>query len=169
MEEIGPLQLIVIDFDGALLPQLVHTQLDDLRRRGLMRLADSVVAAKGNDGELITLDTLDAPRGDPLWSGVLAHALFGKPGQYRWPPNALPSRGRQSAPPPELGVTEEQLLEIADLIPTNSRALILLIEHVWEADLNMAATEAQGHVLANCWIAPTMLAQMIERNRPLLK
>lgn len=169
MDAIGPLQLIVIDFDSALLPQLVHAQLDDLRRRGLVRLVDSVVAAKGNDGELIILDTLDAPRGDPLWSGVLAHALFGKPGQKRLPVDTPSARNRQSARPPELGVTEEQLLEIADLIPTNSRALILLIEHVWEADLDMAATEAQGHVLASCWIAPTLLAQMIDRDRPLLK
>jgi uncharacterized membrane protein len=169
MNGIGPLQLIVIDFDSALLPPLVHAQLDDLRRRGLMRLVDSVVAAKGNDGELIILDTLDAPRGDPLWSGVLAHALFGKPGQKRWSASTLQSRDRQSLRQAELGVTEEQLLDIADLIPTNSRALILLIEHLWEADLDMAAAEAQGHVLASCWIAPTMLAQMIERDRPLLK
>lgn len=169
MDDIGPLQLIVIDFESALLPPLVHAQLDDLRRRGLVRLVDSLVAAKGNDGELIILDTLDAPRGDPLWSGVLAHALFGEQGHARWRARSLQSRDWPSGRSPELGVSEEQLLEIADLIPANSRALILLIEHVWEADLDMAATEAQGHVLANCWIAPTMLAQMIDRDRPLLK
>lgn len=168
MDGIGPLQLIVIDFESAVLPPLVHAQIDDLRRRGLMRLVDSVVTAKGNDDELIILDTLDAPRGDPLWSGVLAQSFFGISGRKDWAVQPLPTRDRSGRQAPELGVTEEQLLEIADLIPTNSRALILLIEHIWATDLDMAATEAHGRVLASCWIAPGLLVQMLKRGRPLL-
>jgi uncharacterized membrane protein len=169
MDGMGPLQLVVIDFRSAVLPPLVHAQIDELRRRGLMRLVDSVVAVKGNEGELIMLDTLDAPRGDPLWNGVLAQALFGAPARDELAAQPPPARGLQSRRPPEMGVTEAQLLEIADLIPTGSRALILLLEHVWATDLNIAANEAEGHVVANCWIAPDLLRQMLKRERPLLK
>jgi len=169
MDEIGPLQLIVIDFDSAVLPPLVHGQIDELRRRGLIRLLDSVVTVKGNEDDLIILDTLDAPRGEPLWSGLLAQALFGTPSNKNWTNKALGARSREMRQPPELSVSEEQLLEIADLIPANSRALILLIEHIWAAELDIAATEGQGYVVANCWIAPSMLGQMLRRERPLLK
>lgn len=161
MDGIGPLQLIVIDFHSAVLPPLVHAQLDDLRRRGLMRLVDSVVTVKDDGGALIILDTLDAPRGDPIWNGVLARSIFGSNVSSAWNDESMPNRDLPVRRPPELGVTEEQLLEVADLIPTNSHALILLIEHLWTAELDMTATEAQGHVLANCWISPSLLSQML--------
>lgn len=169
MDTMGPLQLVVINFNSAVLPTLAHAQVDYLRRRGLIGLVDSIVTMKGNDGELIILDTLDAPRGDPRWSGVLGKALFGVSNQ--------PIRTTQSFREPEysstrhadLSVSEEQLLEIADLIPINSRALILLIEHLWATELDIAAAEAHGHVLANCWIAPALLSQMLKREQPLFK
>lgn len=169
MDHIGPLQFIVIDFHSAVLPPLVHAQIDDLRRRGLVRLVDSVVASKRDGGDLVILDTLDAPRGDPIWSGVLARSLFGSKIQSDREPDSMPVSGWQVRQIPELGVTEEQLLEVADRIPTNAHALILLIEHVWTAELDMAATEARGHVLANCWISPALLGEMIRSGRPLFR
>lgn len=169
MNTIGPLQLVIINFDSAVLPTLAHAQVDHLRRRGLVGLIDSVVTVKGNDGNLIVLDTLDAPRGDPRWSGVLGEALFGLPSRGSWTANSFPEPNSSPERRSDLSVTEEQLLEIADLIPVNSRALILLIEHLWAAELDIAAAEAHGHVLANCWITPTLLSQMRMREQPLLK
>jgi uncharacterized membrane protein len=169
VDGIGPLQLIVIDFQSAVLPPLVHAQIDDLRRRGLIRLVDSVVAVKGDDGELIILDTLDAPRCDPIWSGVLAQTLFGTMAQPSRIAESMPAADAPIRRAPELGVTEEQLLEVADLIPTNAHALLLLVEHLWTAEIDMAATEAQGHVLASCWISPSLLAHMHQRGDSLFR
>jgi uncharacterized membrane protein len=161
MDGIGPLQLLVINFHSAVLPQLVHAQIDDLRRRGLMRLVDSVVVIKDDGGDLINLDTLDAPRGDPLWGGVLARSFFGSVAPSSRDVESIPLRGTRERRAPEFCVTEEQLLELADLIPTNSHALILLIEHIWTAELDTSAMEADGHVIANCWISPSLLGQII--------
>jgi hypothetical protein len=169
MDTVGPLQLIVMDFQSAVLPPLVHAQFDDLRRRGVVRMLDSLVAVKEDEGRLVVVDTLDAPRGDMFWSGVLARSLLGSNGPSSWHADTLPISNAGIRPVPELSVTEEQLLEIADLIPTNSRALVLLVEHLWTADLSMAAFEARGHVLAHCWISPAMLAQMVRRTSPLLR
>ncbi|HET9661623.1 MAG TPA: hypothetical protein VFP05_14915 [Thermomicrobiales bacterium] len=169
MDTVGPLQLIVIDFESAVLPPLVHAQLDDLRRRGVVRMLDSLVTVKGDEGRLVAIDTLDAPRGELVWSGVLARSLLGSNVPSSWNADTLPVSNSGIRPVPELCVTEEQLLEIADLIPTNSRALVLLVEHLWTADLFMAAFEARGHVLAHCWISPAMLAQMVRRTSPLLQ
>ncbi|MEZ4530496.1 MAG: hypothetical protein R2855_05630 [Thermomicrobiales bacterium] len=169
MNTVGPLQLVVINFDSAVLPTLAHAQVDHLRRRSLIGLIDSVVTVKGKDGELIVLDTLDAPRGDPRWSGLLSKALFGLPNQGSWKARSFPEPNSSIERQSDFSVTEEQLLEIADLIPVNSRALILLIEHLWAAELDIAAAEAHGHVLANCWITPTLLSQMLLREQPLLK
>jgi hypothetical protein len=169
MERYGPLQLIVIDFRSAVLPPLVHAQVDELRKRGFIRLVDSVVAAKSDGSQLIILDTLDAPRGDPSQAGVLARAFFGTPNWPAWNDGWMGGRSSPIRPDPELSVTEEQLLEIADLIPTNSRALILLIEHLWASELDIAAMEAEGHVLANCWVSPTLIQKMMGSQRPLFK
>ncbi len=162
------LQLIVIEFGSAVLPPVVHAQIEDYRRRGVLRLVDSVTAVKEDSGNLIVLNTLDAPRGDPAWSGVLTRSFFD---------TAAPSSGPALDPvvgdtrpgaEPRFGVTEEQLLEIVDLIPTGGRVLILLVEHLWASDLAMAAIEADGHMLANCSISPGLLAQFLQRGRPLL-
>lgn len=169
MDGVGPLQLIFIDFESAVLPPLVHAQIDDLRRRGLVRLIDSLVAIKESEGRLIVMDTLDAPRADPVWSGVLAQALLGSNINARSNVELFTGSDPLLRPASELGVTEEQLLEIADLVPTTSRVLILLIEHLWTADLDMAALEARGHMIANCWISPALLGQMLQRESPLFR
>jgi hypothetical protein len=167
MDGFGQLQLIVVNFRSAVLPPLVHAQIDELRRRGLVRLIDSVVASKGAGDDLIILDTLDAPRGDPIWSGVLARSLFGSNTQPGREGNPMPVENPPVRHVPGLGVTEEQLLEVADLIPSNSHALVLLIEHLWMAELDMAAMEAYGQVLASCWISPVLLGQLIRSGHPL--
>jgi uncharacterized membrane protein len=167
MVNLGPLQLVVIDFHSAVLPPLVHSQIDAMRRRGLMRLVDSIVVVKGRNDDLINLETLDAPRSDSTWNGVLARSLFGSKPHRNWQfdfasPGSIPDRRMH-----DLGVSEAQLLEIADLIPVNSRALILLVEHLWMAELNTAAKEAHGHVIANCWISPFLLSEVLQRGSPL--
>lgn len=167
MDGFGPLQLIVIDFHSAVLPPLAHAQVDELRRHGLVRLVDSVVATKEGNGRLIMLETLDAPRSDPVWNGVLARCLFGSKDRFGWKESSMQGGDPLQRTAPELSVTEEQLLEVADLIPTNARVLILLIEHRWTSELDMAAMEAEGHVLANCWISPALLIQTIRSGRAL--
>lgn len=167
MDEFGPLQLIVIDFNSAVLPPLAHAHVDDLRKRGLIRLVDSVVATKETDGRLIILDTLDAPRSDPVRQGVLAQFLFEAKDRSAWADHAIPVGAPMQRLAPELSVTEAELLEVADLIPTNARVLILLIEHVWTSELGIAAMEADGHLLANCWISPALISQTIRSGRPL--
>lgn len=168
MGSIKPLQLIVIGFDSALLPPLVHTQIQDLRRRGVLRLLDSVVAAKGKNDELITVDSLDAPRGDSQYRGIIARSFFGAKVEIGWEFETDGLRWDSAGSLPDLGVTEDQLLEVADLIPSRSRALILLIEHVWIADLEIATAEASGHLLANCWISPELLGRMSRKDHSLL-
>lgn len=167
MATVGPLQLVFIDFQNAVLPPLAHAHVDDLRRRGVVRLIDSVVAAKEGDGRLIHLETLDAPRSDPVWSGVLAHYLFGGPDKGHLNASWIFVLDQLQQIAPGLSVTEEELLEIADRIPTNSHVLILLIEHIWASELEIAAEEAEGHVIANCWISPVMLAKPIHEHQPL--
>ncbi len=169
MGSIKPLQLIVIDFANPILPTLVHTHIHDLRRRGVLRLLDSVVAAKGKNDELFLVDSLDAPRSDSQYRGILARSLFGANVGLGWGFESEALTWDTARKLPDMGVTEDELLEVADLIPSSSRALILLIEHVWIADLEIASEEASGHVLANCWISPELIARMSLRDRSLLE
>ncbi len=159
-EIVKPLQLMVIDFAHAMLPTLVHTQIQDLRRRGVLRLLDSVVAAKGKNDELILVESLDVLRTDSQYPGIIARSFFGAKAGPGVELEIEEQTWKSARPLPDLGVTEDQLLEIADLIPASSRALILLIEHVWIADLEVATNEANGQVLANCWISPELITRM---------
>lgn len=63
----------------------------------------------------------------------------------------LPQSGFAAQPAGDFGITRDQILEIADLIPRSSQALLLLVEHRWALNLK-DAIGAGGSVLASGFV-----------------
>lgn len=168
MSALGSLQIVVLDYANPEFPARAYGQLKNLHTLGVIRLVDSLITEKDMANQFKSLGPLEKLEDCCAWSGVLAKSLLGRnqgdSTDFRgWQDPDQP--GRQT---PEIGATEEQLLEVVDRIPTGSRALILLIEHVWTTALEAAAAEASGHLLANCWTTPEFLEQSIRKEQPLL-
>ena len=158
---VGPLQLVVINFVELPFPAGVVDHLRTLRSQGVIRMVDGVIVAKDSDGDMafVEVPTLIDEKSDLV--GLLASSLFahGKTGRME----AVADSGFLSGSPGEFGLTEDQLLEVADLIPMSSKVLFLLLEHLWALDLKEFVAGTDGTVLANGWITPASLIGLDRR------
>ena len=157
---IGPLQLVVLGFDEAAMPAEVIDQLRDLRQKGIVRLVDGVFADKNGDGDIQVVEVTDLDSDEALLLGTLARSLFGYGVTGLVPALIGTESGVLAGEVGDFGLTEDQLYEVADLIPRNSAAMFLLIEHQWALGLKQGVLDAGGVVLANGWITPATLIAM---------
>lgn len=158
----GPFQLIVIGFDRAALPPDVVSQIQRLRDDGVVRLVDGVFVAKNENGDLSEIRSSDIGEDAAALLGTLAGALFGSGAASA--AEAKGGLGRElgmfAAEGGDLGLGREEIDVIADLIPRNSIAAFLLIEHVWAIGVKEAVSNGNGVVIAHGWLSPATLHRM---------
>jgi uncharacterized membrane protein len=155
---LGPLQFVVIGLDTPSVPPGVINRLRDLRDEKVIRLVDGVLAAKDGEGDITVVE--DLPEEESALHGTLARTLFGYGVAGQLGAMIETESGFLRGAAGDFGLSEDQLLEVADLIPKNSTALFLLIEHLWALGLKEAVIDANGIVLANGWITPATLVEM---------
>lgn len=56
-----------------------------------------------------------------------------------------------------IGFSKERIKEIADNLPNESSALILIIEHLWAKDIKEALRNANGVMIAHGMLQPEVL------------
>lgn len=132
---LGPLEYIVIGFDGNRFDGSIAREIGKVVDKGIIRLIDVVFVGKNADGEsaIVELDNKDDPR----------FAQF------------APLLGDRMAL-----FTPEDLVEIADSLPVNTSGLALLFEHRWAEDLKDAMTAAGGFLVDRVVIPPDVLAEV---------
>jgi uncharacterized membrane protein len=151
MEEFGPVQILVVGFEGAAFNGEIMPELERLKEHDIIRLIDLVVVAKDEDGEILGVELSDLTSEQSSEFGAIAGALVG-----------LGAAGEEGA---EAGALlgaeagsdllgEETMWAIADTIPTGSRAAVALIEHRWAIPLRDAIRRAGGVPLADSWLHP---------------
>ena len=120
MQQLAPVEYIVIDFpgnrfDGSIVPALV-----DLVDKRVVRILDLVFVKKDDDGSVVSFefDQLDE-------LGDLA-SLDGDAGDF---------------------LSDDDVLDLAEGIPSGSSALFVVWEDLWAADLGRAVRDAGGEVL----------------------
>ena len=169
MVALGPLQLVVI----GLLERASASSIADIVRRinepENVRLIDAIVATKSGEGGISVSDDLAGNvRETERIDGMLRLSLFG--GEFEEHSAILSnvSSGFLSNQFGDFGLVEAQVLEIADLIPRNSSALFLLIEHRWELRFKEEVVDFGGSVLANGLISPATLVALRKKSAKLL-
>ncbi|HZU18650.1 MAG TPA: DUF6325 family protein [Candidatus Dormibacteraeota bacterium] len=150
---LGPVQILVLSFEGSRFRGEILPELRRLRERGIVRLIDLLVVGKDENGNVHSLQESDLPPEDAQRFGAVAGALIG-----------LGAAGERGA---ELGAAagaaamregvafdQEQVWDIAEAIPNGSTAAIALIEHRWAIPLRDAIVRAGGTALADTWVHP---------------
>ncbi len=144
----GPLHLIVLGFDQPNFEGFVADELEFLRDTGIIRLIDATAVYKDADGNLDSLQVSDVGLEERIAvAGVIGGLLgFGAAGEQGAELGAL---GRMAfVAENEFGLSDEDIEDIASQMPSDSAALILLIEHAWAAGLKQAVMDAGGVVVA---------------------
>lgn len=124
--EIGPVEYIVIAFPGNQFSGEIIPALQELVSNGTVRILDLTVVQKDADGHVITLEVNEM--------GDNARAFLGL--DY------------------EVGglLNEEDLLLIADHLPNDTTAALMVWEDVWATRFAQAVRQANGMIVENARI-----------------
>jgi uncharacterized membrane protein len=119
----GPLEYIVIGFEGNHFTGEVGAALQDVVEKGIIRVIDIVFAHRDENGTLTVLELQDLEEEEaqvfnPIVTDVTS--LF----------------------------SDDDVREIAEEIEPNSSAALMLFEHVWAEGLRDALVRANGRLLA---------------------
>jgi hypothetical protein len=132
---LGPLEYIVIGFDGNQFDGSIAREIEKVVEKKIIRLVDVVFVGRDADGGavIVELDNKDDPR-FASFAPILADrmALF----------------------------TPEDLVEITDSLPLNTSGLALLFEHRWAEDLKDAIGAAGGFLVNRVVIPPEVLEEV---------
>jgi uncharacterized membrane protein len=130
---LGPLEYIVIGFDRPDFTGRIATEIEKVVEKRIIRLVDVVVAQKDASGNVDVVE-IDNVR-DPKFASF-APLLEDRMGL----------------------LTPEDIISLAEGLPVDSAALILLFEHRWAEKIKDAIVEAGGFLVARQTVAPELLA-----------
>jgi uncharacterized membrane protein len=152
MEEFGPVQILVVGFEGTTFTGEILPEFHRLKELGLIRLVDLVVVAKDEDGEILAVEMSDLSKEQTGELGAIAGALIGLGADGEEGMELGAVAGAEAADGNMLG--EDMMWSIADTIPAGTTAGVALIEHRWAIPLRDAIRRAGGVTLADSWIHP---------------
>ena len=148
---IGPVQLLVLGFEGDNFTGEIAAELKRLREEDIVRLIDLMFVKKDDAGELDIIQASDLNEDEAIEFGAVVGALVG-----------FGAAGEEGA---EIGAQagaedladghafdEEDVWYLADAIPPGTAAAIALIEHRWAIPFRDAIGNAGGFVLADEWV-----------------
>jgi hypothetical protein len=140
----GPIQLLVVGFDGGEFKGEIMAELRRLREHDVVRLVDLLVVNKADDGSVTALETSDLSEAERGELGAIAASLAG-----------FDDGPEEEAPP--IPPLEEEVWYVADAIPPGTTAAIAVLEHRWAIPLRDAIGSAGGKALADAWLHPSDL------------
>ena len=153
---IGPVQLMVVAFEGNQFTGKILPELERLRDHDVIRMIDLLLVAKDENGEISAIEASDLTGDEATEFGAYVGALIG-----------LGAAGEEGAVVGAVAgaldledghvFNEEDVWYVADEIPNNCSAAIALLEHRWAIPLRESIESSGGQVVADSWIHPTDL------------
>ena len=143
--ELGPVQMLVLEYQQERLAGEILPELMALVARGLIRLVDMLVVHRPeNNGHL---EILDSMLGDDGEAGELVASLIGlrSASEHMRARDAIDGLAQGD---------DDDTWDVTERIPAGTRAAIVLIEHLWAIPLRDAAVRGDDIVLADEWVHP---------------
>ena len=132
----GPLEYVVIGFDGNRFTGEILPKLIQIERQGCVRLVDLVFVSKDEAGDLTILEIGDLNEEDAAAYEPLISEFHGL-------------------------LTAEDVAQIADELPEDTSAAVALFEHRWAMGLQWAVEAAGGQMLDSGFVHPETQAEVI--------
>jgi uncharacterized membrane protein len=151
LEEIGPVQILTVAFDGNHFKGEILPELERLKKVGLIRIIDLLFVRKDSMGAVATLTATDLDWEEAADFGAMVGSLVGwgiagaEGAEIGWLAGAADSADGHA-------LDEDDRFALVESIPNNSSAGIALIEHVWAKPLRAAIRRANGIEVANDWL-----------------
>lgn len=123
----GPLEYVVIDFQGSHFTGEILPELRALHERGVIRVVDLVLMQKREDGTFTTREISDLTGEEAKPFGPIAGDML-------------------------MLLSADDLEEIASGMEANSTAAVGLFEHTWAARLQETIANAHGRVITDALV-----------------
>jgi uncharacterized membrane protein len=153
VEDIGPIQMLCVAFDGNRFKGEILPELDRLKGQQIIRIIDLLVVRKDDQGRVMTMTAsdLDWEEATAFGSYVGALAGYGAAGPEGVERGAM--AGAAELADGHL-FNENDAFRVTQSLPNNMSAALVLIEHLWAKQLRDAVERAGGTELSNEWISP---------------
>ena len=156
--QFGPVQMLVVAFDGNRFRGELWPELERLKREGVVRILDLMLVRKDSVGAISHMVASDltweeaSAFGETM--GMLAgFARDGLPGAER---GAI--AGMAEMMDGHL-FDEEDAFKLEQLLPNETTAAVVLFEHLWAKPLLAAISRANGFEMFNEWVEPTQIME----------
>jgi uncharacterized membrane protein len=156
----GMLQLLAVGFEGNKFSDRIVPELDALRENGLLRVIDLVFVTKDAEGTVDALQASDLTDDQKVEWGMSVGGLIGLGAGGMEGAEAGAEAGALNVLEGNFGLSEEDIEEIAEEVPVNCSALLILVEHLWSIPFKEALINSQGRLMGNWIIQPEMLVEM---------
>jgi uncharacterized membrane protein len=159
IEDLGPLQLLAVAFDGNRFKGEILPELERLKRKRIVRIIDMLVVRKDSEGNVMvsTASDLDWEQATALGSYLGALAGFDATGAAGVERGAI--AGAAELADGHL-FDEDDVFRVTQALANETTAALVLIEHRWALPLFDAIARADGIELLNDWIRPEHVLRM---------
>jgi uncharacterized membrane protein len=148
----GPVQVLVIGFEGNHFTGRILPELRRLQEDGLVNVVDLLVVIKDELGGVRAIELSGFSEKERMEFGALAGALvgLGAAGEDGMDEGALAGALDMA----DGAFDERDIWTIEEAIPPDSAAAVAILEHLWAIPLRDAVVDAGGVALADAWLHP---------------
>ena len=153
---IGPMQLMLVGFDGDVMDSTVIDELFFASLSGDIKLIDLLIIEKDDEGHVWTAEVSDLTLEEETQYGALIGGLIGLGVDGLEGAVAGAEAGAEAAVHTHsvLGITPLDVNELLYSLPVGHSGVVVLFEHVWARNLHEAAMAAGGVVIGQAMIEP---------------
>jgi len=163
MPELGPIEIIVIDFEGYHFKGEILPELERLKENDIVRLVDLLVVRKDRSGALAVTTASDLGMQEMLEfgakiGGLIASGISDDAG-------VLGALAGLDAVSSGHIFDEREAQRLAAQIPPGFAAAVAIVEHRWAIPLREAIARADGVILSEEWVTPNRLVELGESSK----
>jgi uncharacterized membrane protein len=157
---IGPVQLLVVGFEQPDFKGEVLARLQTLREHDVVRVIDILLVRKDAAGELTSTQISDLSKEETQELGAVVAALVGLGEAAGGDAEGAARLWSGGAEMGEMGITEEDIVDVLAEIPDDTAVAIALLEHRWAIPLREAIVDAGGFPILDSWVHPRDLVEV---------
>jgi hypothetical protein len=159
MTEIGPVEMMVVEFDGYRFKGELWPEMERLKENDIIRLIDLLVIRKDRSGALAVLTATDLDVQEMLEFGAKIGSLMGAGAATDDGFAEGIMAGLQKVSTGHV-FDEAEAQKLAADIPLGTAVAVALIEHRWAIPLRAAIERAEGEVLSDEWLSAHHLIEL---------
>ena len=136
---LGPIEYVVLEFDGNQFRGEITSALRDVVSRGVISIADLIFVKKDQGGDVTVLDLKDLGTDATAWEPILGDLT-----------NIF---------------SQEDIEDLAQELRPDSSAALVLFEHTWASKLRDAIVRAKGRLVADGIVPPEIVDEVLRQRQ----